>query len=225
MWSKQLLLFGQNTLASAHGLVFMVAAVVFFRMYRGDLFDYYVKKGILLVTAFFLLSWATLASQIGFSVSLTYAKDVLKGFFLRTICENYWIIYSLLGFFLVAPFLKKMVQGLSEKEKKWLLGVLVGYFAFFTGGVLLDYKITLYGYPFLNWITYALSGYLVLTIEWTHAQVRAIYITGAAAFVVSTIEALCFPGVNWSLDTFCLSRILICLAFFLWVGKRRWKYV
>ncbi len=39
MWSEQLLLFGQNTLASAYGLIFMAAAVLFFRMYRGDLFD------------------------------------------------------------------------------------------------------------------------------------------------------------------------------------------
>ena len=190
MWSKQLLLFAQNTLASGYGLVFMVAAVVFFRMYKGDLFDYYVKTGCALLAAFFLLSWATLAAQIGFSISLTYAKDVLKGFFLRTICEDYWIFYTLIGFFLVAPFLKKMVEGLSQKEKKWLLGVLVGYFAFFTGGVFLDYKITLYGYPFLNWIVYALAGYLVLTIEWSRAQLRGIYIAGILAFTISTVEAL-----------------------------------
>ena len=177
------------------------------------------------IGSFFLLSWATLAAQIGFSISLTYAKDVLKGFFLRTICEDYWIFYTLLGFFLVAPFLKKMIEGLSQKEKKWLLGVLVGYFAFFTGGVFLDYKITLYGYPFLNWIAYALAGYLVLTIEWTREQRRGIYIAGILAFIISTGEALCFPGVNWSLDTICLSRIVICLAIFLWLGKRRWIHV
>jgi len=225
MWSEQLLLFGQNTLASAYGLIFMAAAVLFFRMYRGDLFDYYIKKGLVLFGAMFLISWAALAAQIGFSVSLTYAKDVIRGFFLRTVSPDLWIMYSLFGFFLVAPFLKRMAEGLSQKEKKWLLGVLVGYFAFFTGGVLLDYKIMFYGYPFLNWITYALSGYLVLTIEWTKTQVRGIYIAGISAFIISTVEALCFPGVNWSLDTFCLSRIVICLAFFLWVGKRRWKNV
>ena len=225
MWSKQLLLFGQNTLASAYGLIFMVAAVVFFRMYKEKLFDYYVKKGLALLGAMFLISWAALAVQIGFSVSLTYAKDVILGFLLRTVHPDLWIIYSLFGFFLVAPFLKKMTEGLSQKEKKWLLGVLVGYFAFFTGGVLLNYKIMLYGYPFLNWTAYALSGYLVLTIDWTCAQVRGIYIAGIAAFIVSTVEALCFPGVNWSLDTICLSRIGICLAIFLWVGKRRWKHV
>jgi len=127
----------------------------------------------------------------------------------------------LLGFYLVVPFLKRMTEGLSAKEKKWLLGVLVGYFAFFTGGVLFNYKITLYGYPFLNWIAFALGGYLVLHIAWTPAQVRMIYIVGAVSFVISSVEAVFFPGVNWSLDSFCLTRILICLAFFLWIGRVR----
>lgn len=162
-----------------------------------------------------LASWIMLERQIGFSISLTYIKDLGKGFLFRTICDAYDLYYQMFGLFLVAPFLQKMLDGLSEREKRWFLGVLTGYIAFFSLGIWFSFRVVFTGYPFLNWITFALCGCLIRRISWKRWERRLLLGAGVLAFLVSTTEMLWFAGKNWAIDSFCLTRLFLCMAIFM----------
>nr|MBQ8251857.1 hypothetical protein [Lachnospiraceae bacterium] len=215
----------RNILVSVWALFFMLAGNMLFDDYNGDLKQYYLKKSVCkYILPFVLASLGMLISKIGFSVSFGFAKDFIKNFISGTICEDYWICYEVIGMYLIAPFFKRLTDGLNDKEKRWFLFTIVFYFALFSCAVWFSFKFALDGYPFANWVAYAVSGYLVVNIDWKKAEKVWIYVVGILSVLVSAAEVVFWPGRNWSLDSFSLTRILMCLAIMLW-GYRKSKTI
>ena len=204
----------QNFIASFYGLFFLITGQALFTIYDGNLIGFYKKTIKYLLLPFFIGTWILLMLQIGFSVSLTFAMDLLKAFVTNSLEERYWMPYTVMGICLIAPFISIMLNSLSEKERRVLLYLIIGYFAFFSLAIWFQIGIAIASYPFLNWMAYGIVGWLMTKISWSKRELNVIKEIGIVALIVSSIEAVVFPGVNWCLDSYCLTRIFICMLIY-----------
>lgn len=213
-----------HVLVSYQALFFMLSGRFLLDKYDGNILGFYWRRFYKIVIPFLFASFVALICKIGFSVSLGFAKDFIKGVCLGNIEEAYGFMYGLFVFYLVVPFLSVMVKALSRKEKQALLYLLIGYFVLFDLCVVLDLRLFIVTYPFLNLIGYALIGYLIDHIDLTKKAYWKILIAGVIALFVSVLEKLICPDLNWALDTYCLTRALMCLAIYLFVTKRKLEH-
>ena len=213
-----------HVLVSYQALFFMLSGRFLLEKYNGNFVSFYWRRFYKIVFPFLIASFVALVCKIGFSVSLGFAKDFVMGICFGNIEEAYGFMYGLFAFYLVVPFLSVMVKALEEKEKIALLCMLVGYFVFFDLCVVLNLRLFIVTYPFLNLIGYALMGYLIDRIRLTKKAYWRIVIAGAVAVVVSTLEKLICPDLNWALDSYCLTRALMCLAIYLLVTRKNLKH-
>jgi len=217
-----------NILVSVVGMSFMYCGWRIIENYDGNLRKYYINGILMWLAPFAAVSLILLVKQIGFSISLGFAKDYIKGFLGASIEGDYWFIYKLTGFYLVAPFFAKMLNAMSQKEKRSLLMVIVSYIAFFDVGIIFNYRIVIDCFPFLSWLLYLVLGYLVLYIDWNEKENRIIAYLGVVSIIISSMEVIYFPDVNKVIDDLCLTRIAMCAAGFLFLKKylqglkRRW---
>lgn len=56
-----------------------------------------------------------------------HAGDFFRRFYTQEIFLPYWFLYEYLGILLVLPFLRKMVQNLTEQEERLLFSLLLGW--------------------------------------------------------------------------------------------------
>lgn len=210
-----------HVLVSYQALFFMLSGRFLLEKYDGNIPGFYWRRFYKIAIPFLIASLVALIAKIGFSVSLGFIRDYVKGVCFGGIEEAYGFMYGLFVFYLVVPFLSVMVKALGEKEKRALLYLLVGYFVFFDLCVILDLRLFIVTYPFLNLIGYALMGYLIDYISLKDKAYKGILIAGGVAVVVSTLEKLICPDLNWALDTYCLTRALMCLAIYLFVTRRK----
>ena len=204
----------QNFIASFYGLFFLITGQALFTIYDGNLTGFYKKTIKYLLLPFFIGTWILLMLQIGFSLSLTFAVDLLKAFITNSVEERFWMAYAVLGICLIAPFIAIMLNSLSEKERRILLYLIVGYFGFFSLAIWFQVGIAIDSYPFLNWMAYGIVGWLMAKISWSKRELNVVKGIGIIALVVSSVEAVIFPGVNWCLDSYCLTRIFICMLIY-----------
>lgn len=102
-----------------------------------------------------------------------------------------WFAYMILGIYLCAPFLKKMCQGLNDKECKNL--IILIFAISIIKSLLPTFKINIgISYiPFMSWTLIFLLGYLV-TREAITKHYKLIYILG----IISWIVAVIIPRTN-----------------------------
>jgi len=178
-----------------------------------------------------LCSLIILVSEIGFSVSLGFIKDFIKGFLGGAIESEYWFVYKMAGICLVMPFFSKMIQALNKKQVINFIWLLIAFIGFFDMAVLLGYRLAVNSFPFLNWGLYVMLGCLLDRLEWTGKERVLACVFGAVSFAVSTMEAVLWPGVNWVLEDLSVTRIGICIMLFVllkeavtYVDKMEWSF-
>lgn len=205
----------KNLFVSYQPLFFMLSGRFILERYDGKLSKFYLRRFLKIVLPFLVASGIALMSRIGFSVSFGFVKDYIKGICFHTIEPSYSFMYVMFVFYLIAPFLARMVQSLSEKERRQFILLLTGYFVFFDICVIADLRLSIASYPFINMFAYALLGYLIDFISLTGKERKAICVMGVFALFVSSAEVLFMPEVNWAIDSFCLTRVLICMMVYL----------
>lgn len=166
--------------------------------------QFYLKRFIKIVIPFFIYSLIyVLWVNQGFAFEDCFRLDtwkrvvneILPG--LRGIMETYqvitlWFVYTLLGLYLVAPFIAVMLQNMEEKMLGSLAFFLVvmrcikNYFP-----VLFGFKIGV-DYIFANWCMYFILGYIIVQ-PFMEKYYSAIEKTGIAALIISMIVKVFIP--------------------------------
>lgn len=89
------------------------------------------------------------------------AVEFLRRFYTQEIFLPYWFLYEYLGILLVLPFLRKMMQNLTQREEQVLFALLLGWHVlndlsniFWNVGFMIDLH-------FCNSISYFIFGYLM----------------------------------------------------------------
>lgn len=200
-------------------LFFMLSGRFLLAKEYADYKRFYVRRILKIGLPFIVFSFLSLTLQIGFSVSLGFAKDFCRGFLTGTISDDFSFMYLLFTFYLVVPFLAKMVQSLDVSKRISLLFVIGGYYTFFDFCVITDSKLSIASFPFLNLFGYALAGYLLDHIQLSKKKERLLIIIGFFALLVSYLEICLCPGVNWSIADFSLTRYLTAVGLWLLLSR------
>lgn len=166
--------------------------------------EYYINKLIKIVIPFFLCSlfyavWVNQGVQFRDCLNLETWKMMLKNVLpgIKGTLEiqqvtHLWFVYSILGIYLVTPFLKVMLQHMDESMIK-TLAVLM-----FVMRCIKNYIPVLFGfkigvdYIFSGWIMYFILGYIIIQ-PMMQKYYWLLEAGGVAAFFISLIVYAVFP--------------------------------
>ena len=181
-------------------------------------FKSYIKR----VTPYFLClllaNFIILVKDIGFSISLGFAKDYVKKVFEQPNREYMAYGYVLITFILFVPFLKEMLNNLSNTEKKWLFYVILGYFAFMTSEFFFQYLIHIANFPFVNMWGYILTGWLLKNIQWNKKEQLGLLLFGLMSCFFIIVISLYYPNAQNIPDLCYIFRLGSCLFVFYLLG-------
>ena len=159
-----------------------------------------LKSYIIRITPYFLClliaNLIILVKDIGFSISLGFAKDYLKKVFEQPNREYMAYGYVLITFILFVPFFKEMLNNLSNTEKKWLFFIILGYFSFMTSEFFFQYLINIANFPFVNMWGYILTGWLLKNIQWNKKELLGLLLFGLISCILIVIISLYFPNAQ-----------------------------
>lgn len=192
---------------------FMVGLPVFFLLSGALLLSgkrqesvggFYKKRFVKIVVPFFIYSmfyvvWVNPGYGISDCFQLETWKAMVKNIIpgIKGTLETYqvvplWFVYTIIGIYLVAPFLKIMMQNMNENMLKslavflFVMRCIKNYFP-----VLFGFKIGI-DYIFSNWVMYFLLGYIIIQ-PMMEKYYKWIEIGGALSFVISIIVSIGFP--------------------------------
>lgn len=144
-------------------LFFFISGALLLPAHRESAFGFYVKRGKKIVIPFLIYAFFYLrlmcASSIGFLPWLRQATKDILGNSIK-MGPHLWLIYELMGVYLLVPFLRCMLKNMSEKMEKWMIGCILAAFFIRTYRVYLgDFAA---GFGFLDsWSGIFLMGYFL----------------------------------------------------------------
>lgn len=202
----QLPLLVDNLLMCNNGLFFMLSGKFALENYKGDIAGYYKKKITTIVIPVFILSVFYYVWYNGTGVA-----NFLRAFMANEIVEYFWFVTTLLGFYLVVPFLSVMLRKMTEKEKDVFLILLFAVVGITNIGEITGLDLRAEGYPFASYILFCLLGYFADNSN-MKKHVKGYLVLGVISATVSCYE--CIRQMNPSIYGICLTRIFMCIAIF-----------
>lgn len=150
------------------------------------------------------------ASEMGILPWLPQAVSALFGAAVIT-APHFWMIYELLGVYLLAPFFRYMVRAMGEKTEKWLFALIILSLLLRTGQLYLGRNFAV-GTILDSWPGIFLGGYL-LNRAWMRRYDGLIVGAGAASFACAVWLSFVrtdFKDIacNRSILMFCMTAAL-----------------
>lgn len=132
-----------------------------------------------------------------------------------------WYVYYIIGIYLVAPFIKVMVQHMNEQyQKKFVILVIImqGIYEFLPVFGM-NFGVTYF--IFSSGIVYFIMGY-ILVQEWMRKYDRWIIWLGIISYIVSAVVYVFFPQYSTAgiYDSSPLMIFQACAIFVFFIGKR-----
>lgn len=212
-----------NLLMCNNGLFFMLSGKFALENYDGKIGKYYKNKITKIGVPFLLYSlcaYVVTRLQTGEALS---PYGFIKAFLANDITGYLWFIYSLIGFYLVVPFLAPMLKAMSQKEINWFTVLLVGIILLRNLCRVFHKNFVLDSFPFFE-SAYFLLGYLIERIRLTKKKEGLIYLAAVPATVISCYLAVNDYEFNPDLYDKCVSRMLMCASVFLLVTRHTKKF-
>ena len=147
---------------------------------------FYYKRFIKIVIPFLIYSFIYVwINKYNLSTEIFIPKNILKAI-LSILKEpasyQLWFIYMIIGIYIFAPYLKKMLKNLNEKEIKnlFILLYIISIIKYFLP--LFNIEIGIANLLIIEWIIPFVMGYL-LTKEIINKHYKLIYILGFISFI------------------------------------------
>lgn len=208
-----------NLLLCCNGLFFMLSGKFALENYDGNIKRFYKNKLKKIGLPILIASFYFYVRKYGIALSSNYALSFGKEFVGNSIVSYFWFVYTLIGFYLFVPFFSKMVMNLSNSTRMLFLLINTSYIILINLGQIFEFPVSLNGYPFFKWMTYCFLGYLIDNIKISKKYEVLIIWLGIISVVISNYMMLFFPGKNPSIYDFCLSRILMCGALYIFITR------
>ena len=208
-----------NLCMVCNGLFFMMSGKFALRDYETDIFKYYRNK---LLHIFLPLCIVQLVGYVLFSkmmYGVSSWRDFLHRFFLSNLCGWHWFMYVLLGFYLCAPLISRMIHSLSRLQKKYFLLLIFLFVCYNTFRECIRPDFYQVEIPFQGYMAYFLLGFLWEEIAFPPKIDLSVLLLGIVFSVVSCYEHVVMPGANPSLLGLCLSRFVMCLGCYILLTK------
>ena len=178
-----------------------------------------------LIYGLFYATWVHMGFQIKDAISLNIWKQLINELpfaFCRTI-ETYqsvhlWFMYSIIGIYLLVPFLKVMMQNLNEEKQKalfWLLILMRGLYTYvpIVFGININIE-----YTWNGWILYLMIGYMLVQ-PWIKKYYNYLIVFGGIAYAFSIFLQIFYPNFSssnkYDLDPLMIMQACGICVFFL----------
>ena len=193
---------------TCNGLFFMLSGKFTFdseSIFSKGFKSYYLEKVIKIVVPLVFYSLIVYITKNTFKGDKLDFREYFQGLYQGNLMSSYWFIYTLLGIYLLAPFLYRMIISLNKKELKILLLIifLVQSISIFSGSFI-----------FTGWISYFFLGFGIEKIIDTKPKVKLIILLGLISLIVSMLLLRFFnysiPGIH----DLSLTMVLITSAVF-----------
>ncbi|NRY60836.1 acyltransferase [Clostridium beijerinckii] len=135
-----------------------------------------------------------------------------------------WFVYTIVGIYIFAPFVKIMLKNLSEEMLLNLIIIIVFISIIFTYMPLLGISIGVDSIIFIGYIDYFVVGYF-LTKNIARLHYNKIIIFGAISFILSLLISVKFDNYQDIIYGSSPTMILISSAFFMYFIKNKDKIV
>ena len=208
-----------NLLMCNNCLFFMLSGKFALEHYKGGIGRFYKDKALKIVLPFFLFSVYYYLADGGLASGTCSLWGFVKAFMGCEILGYLWFVYSLIGFYLVVPFLAPMMKAMGLKEKRWLTILLIMALLPRNLCQIMGWPFVLNGFPFY-YLTFMLLGYLLDNIGLDKKIEYLMYGLSIPAAIVSCYIAVYKPGWNPDIQDYCLSRVLMCIGIFLFITRR-----
>lgn len=194
--------------------------------------EFYLKRLVKIVIPFMMYSlfyvlWVNQGFGVSDCLKLETWRRVVRGILpgIGAIMETYqvitlWFVYTLIGLYLVAPFLAVMLQNMGEK--------MLGGFALFLiimrciknyFPILFGFKIGI-DYIFGSWCMYFILGYIIVQ-PFMKKYYSVLELSGIAAFIISMLVKVFFPQyISENYYDLAPHMILQAVAMFICIYRR-----
>lgn len=166
--------------------------------------EYYLKRFIVVVTPFLFYSYAyycayNINEYKGILEFILIAIKSIPNGLLAIIqgeqAYHLWFVYSIIGIYIILPFIKAMLNNSDIKYQKLLFILLIGYIILKTIPGLLGISIKIDEFIFGSNIKYVLFGYFI-TCDWFKEYLKPSIIIGAISLILNLIIKCNFENIS-----------------------------
>ncbi|WP_238907647.1 acyltransferase [Clostridium sp. YIM B02506] len=206
-------------------IFFMMSGALLLNGKEESLFQFYVKRfskvaiPFIAYSFFYLFIFNYKWSLFSLSNLVHSLLDILKG----PVFYHLWFVYTLLGLYVVAPFLKAMLQGLSNKILINLMIVILILRCISIYLPVTGVNLGLTNYVFDNWVMYFISGYM-LTRDLGEKFNKAVYRLGVISFIFTIIIIRYIPSFSNNLFDLSPTMVLMTASVFLFFKQSSHRF-
>ncbi len=196
--------------------VFISGALILNKNHE-NLSTFYLKRFIKIVVPLLIYSYIYLfINKYNFSVQMFIPKNMLNlliEILAAPIYYHFWFVYMIIGLYIFAPFISKMVKSLTESEclRLTFLLYVVSFIRYFLPSF--GIKIGITNIVFVEWMIPFLLGYLT-TRKIIYDKFKLFFILGGLSFLFLIISKRFFSTINNIYDL-APTFLLQCQAIFL----------
>lgn len=197
-------------------IFFMMSGALLLNSKEESLFQFYVKRfskvaiPLIIYSLFYLFMFNYRWSLFSPNILIQSLLAIFKG----PIFYHLWFVYTLLGLYVITPFLKIMLQALSDKLLiNLMITILILRFISIYIPVM-GISLGINNYVFDNWVMYFISGYM-LTRDLGEKFNKTIYRLGVISFIFTIIIIRYIPNLSNNLFDLSPTMVLMTAAVFL----------
>lgn len=217
----------ESIVFACNGLFFMLSGYFVLNKEIPDIKKFYIGRLIKIAFPFFVFSLLYYVRTVYYGPGFTFnvksiGNNVLEfvmQFLTGNISSHFWFMYYLIGAYIMAPFLDKMVHNLNDKELKYFTLISFILQTFIT--TISFTKWSFYHQAFLtfgliNWMFYFLVGYSIQRLVPKKKVKSSVLVF---VFISMVVVALCekrfLPVSNPYIDNQCSTMMITTIAIFL----------
>ncbi len=132
-----------------------------------------------------------------------------------TVSSHFWFIYTLVGIYLISPFIAKLVQKISISELICLNAVLFGFQFFCVFCDIFEIPLAIDNLGMTSYTPYFILGYSLDRIFRTYKSRIILVLLGIISLCISILEAIYLRGYNIHLTDFSPNIVLTTCALYI----------
>jgi surface polysaccharide O-acyltransferase-like enzyme len=210
----------QGVVRIALPIFFMLSGALILNGKDEDIISFYKKRIIRVIVPLFIYSFIYLiVYKYKWSIFYDYniirsVLDIIKG----PVFYHLWFVYSIIGIYIVAPFIKIMIRNLSDKLIVVLILIIIIIKAGQTYLPIWNLYLGINNIVFDNWILYFILGY-ILSRNCIVEKKRTIYLLGIISYVMTLVIQRFIPKANSNIYDFAPTMIFMASAIFVFFNN------